>query len=1278
MAITLRNTKGFALTHAEMDGNFTDLNTRITTLESSSGSGINSVVDAGGDGSLTWNATTKVLTYTGPNEDEIRAHFSGGTGISITSGSIAVDFTEFNTGNIAEDGNLYYTDARADARIAAANLADLADVHDAAPTDGQVLAWDNGNSRWAPATDAGGIALINLSVTQEAASGNGTLAYDNTSGVFTYTPPDLSSYITDYTVTESDVTAHQGALTITESQISDLGTYLTAETNDLSSTVVWTNVPNLYITESSVTQHQAALSITESQISDLSHYTDSDFNTAFAAKDTDDLTEGSLNLYYTDARVTSALAASSLDDFSDVDTTTVSPSDGDALLWSAVSGEWTPGAITNGSGTGEANDAVNVGTGAGVYKTKVGTDIHLKSLIADSDVFTTTENTDDITFTFAPSTDLDVNSQKIINLATPTATTDAATKAYVDAVAATGSASLSIAGDTGTDTVDLSTDTLTVSGTANEIETAITNNTITIGLPSSITANVTGDVTGNADTATAWATPRTITLAGDASGSVTLDGSGDVILTTTVSSATPTLGTDTDGNYVATIAGTTNEIEVTGSGVETAAVTIGLPSNVTVSNNLTVEGNLTVNGTTTTVNAANLNVGDNMIYLNNGGQAEISNASGDGATLTFTTSTDHGFSTGWTVDISGVDPTGYNVSGETITVTSDTTFTVSGTETGTYVSGGLAEAHTNTNLDLGWAGAYDDGSYAHAGFFRDATDGYFKPFDSYTPEPYDANDINTAHASFALADIQAANFRGALVGNASTATALETARTIGGVSFDGTANISLPGVDTAGAQDTSGNAATATALETARTISLTGDATGSASFDGTGNISIATTVAASTPTLGTDTNGNYVATITGTANEIEVTGSGSETAAVTIGLPNDVTISGNLTVSGTTTTVNTETINLADNIILLNSNATGAPTQNSGIEIERGDSLNVQFVWDEASDRWTANSEDIHTSGDFVGNLIGNTAGVHTGNVTGNLTGNVTGDVTGDLTGNADTATTISGLTATVNELNFTDGVTSNIQTQLDNKLGSTENAVTASAWATGRTLSLTGDVTGSVTGVDGSGNISITTTITADSIALGTDTTGNYVATATTSGNGISGSVASENGTFTVTSNAISTNTPSTIVFRDASGNFAANVITATSTEAQYADLAEMYASDADYEPGTVLKIGGNAEVTQTINANDTQVVGVVSSNPAYLMNKDAQGVAVAMTGRVPIKVKGPVIKGQRLVSSNEPGVAVAKRDSDLTSVLTVVGRALENNNSDEIKLVECMVGKL
>jgi len=111
--------------------------------------------------------------------------------------------------------------------------------------------------------------------------------------------------------------------------------------------------------------------------------------------------------------------------------------------------------------------------------------------------------------------------------------------------------------------------------------------------------------------------------------------------------------------------------------------------------------------------------------------------------------------------------------------------------------------------------------------------------------------------------------------------------------------------------------------------------------------------------------------------------------------------------------------------------------------------------------------------------------------------------------------------------------------------IGISGNAATAAALTTARTISLGGDLSGSAS-FDGSANISISATIAADSVALGSDTTGNYVAAGATSGNGLSGSVSSEGGTFTVTSNATNANTGSTIVFRDASGNFSAGTVSA------------------------------------------------------------------------------------------------------------------------------------
>jgi hypothetical protein len=111
--------------------------------------------------------------------------------------------------------------------------------------------------------------------------------------------------------------------------------------------------------------------------------------------------------------------------------------------------------------------------------------------------------------------------------------------------------------------------------------------------------------------------------------------------------------------------------------------------------------------------------------------------------------------------------------------------------------------------------------------------------------------------------------------------------------------------------------------------------------------------------LGTQTTGNYVAGITGTANEVEVTGSGSENSSVTIGLPNDVTITndltvgGDLNVTGTINSVNTTQVNIVDNKINLNTDFTGAPTADAGIRIERGDSPDVEILWNEAEDKFT-------------------------------------------------------------------------------------------------------------------------------------------------------------------------------------------------------------------------------------------------------------------------------------------------------------------------------------
>ena len=134
------------------------------------------------------------------------------------------------------------------------------------------------------------------------------------------------------------------------------------------------------------------------------------------------------------------------------------------------------------------------------------------------------------------------------------------------------------------------------------------------------------------------------------------------------------------------------------------------------------------------------------------------------------------------------------------------------------------------------------------------------------------------------------------------------------------------------------------------------------------------------------------------------------------------------------------------------------------------------------------------------------------------------------------------------------------------------------------------------------------------------------------------------------------------------------ATTFNGTATQAQYADMAEIYSADADYGPGTVVKIGGDAEITMTTEHADTDVFGVISTNPAYLMNSEAEGLPVALAGRVPVKVIGKVKKGQRLTSSDVPGLAWAADEE--TSFQAIIGRSLENKDDGNEGIVEAVVG--
>jgi hypothetical protein len=131
------------------------------------------------------------------------------------------------------------------------------------------------------------------------------------------------------------------------------------------------------------------------------------------------------------------------------------------------------------------------------------------------------------------------------------------------------------------------------------------------------------------------------------------------------------------------------------------------------------------------------------------------------------------------------------------------------------------------------------------------------------------------------------------------------------------------------------------------------------------------------------------------------------------------------------------------------------------------------------------------------------------------------------------------------------------------------------------------------------------------------------------------------------------------------------------TATEAYYADLAENYLADSLYEPGTVLVFGGEEEITTTEIKGDRKVAGIVSTNPAHLMNSALSGLnvtALALQGRVPCKVIGKVEKGDLLVTSAIAGYAIVNNDP---SVGTVIGKAVGSKQDGDRGIVEIVVGK-
>ena len=269
------------------------------------------------------------------------------------------------------------------------------------------------------------------------------------------------------------------------------------------------------------------------------------------------------------------------------------------------------------------------------------------------------------------------------------------------------------------------------------------------------------------------------------------------------------------------------------------------------------------------------------------------------------------------------------------------------------------------------------------------------------------------------------------------------------------------------------------------------------------------------------------------------------------------------------------------------------------------------------------------------GIAIDNT-GFLSGDVQGNVTGNLTGNVTGNLTGNVTASSGTSSFNnVTVNgTLNATVQGTSDVANQLVVDGGTARPANTLL-------------VNDAIVARDSSGNINV-----------------NIVNGTATNSQALNGAVAD------------TAATAGSIAQRDSNKDLTARKFLGTATAAQFADLAEIYASDEDYEPGTVLIFGGEKEVTTTTTFCDHRVAGIVSTEPAHLMNSNAEGVAVALRGRVPCKVEGAVNKGDLIVTSPKAGIATAiTQDSAIPNAVCIIGKAIQNNSDTGIKLVEVVV---
>jgi hypothetical protein len=1126
-----------------------------------------SVTDAGGDGSLALD--NGVITYTGPSASEVRAHFNGGTGIDISTGTIAVDSTVMRTtgnqtlaGNKTFSGNMEITGTLTSSG-SALEIADEiillnAGTGSALDTGFQVdrassadvfLKWDESEESWAftndgttyqnMLTDSTARALI--SVTD--AGGDGSAAYNSSTGVITYTGP-----------TAAETRAHFSA----GGDLSyDSSTGVFSFTND--------------------------------------------------AGDIESVGAGS-----------------------------------------GLTGGGTAGAVT-----------LNIGEGNGI-----------------------TVDADEIS---------------------------------LDESYAKGLISVTDAGGDGSLAYNSSTGVITYTGpSASETRahlSAGTGMTFSGGaFATTITQYTDADARG----------AISVTDAGG-DGSVAYNSSTGVI-TYTGPSAAEVRAHSTGGDGIDYASGV---IDVDSTVVRTSG-TQTVAGAKTFSDNIIVNGNLTINGTQTTVNTETLTVDDNIIVLNNNASGsptanagiEIERGDATNVQLLWDESNDR-----WAVSTDFVATT---FRGAVVgNVTGDITGDVTGDVTGTVSS--IAN-HSTSNLSEG-TNQYHTTARARGAI--SVTDG-----GGDGALAYNSSTGVITYTGPSAAQVRNHFSGGAGITLSSGVISLTDPDFITGVTAgtglsggatSGTATLNVSGLtisEFAGATiqlSTESFADNDTTLMTSAAVqdkilsygysTTVGDITnvsaGSGLTGGGASGSVSLALADTSATVGSFGDAGSVSTFTVDAKgrltasgEVSISIGASQIASGTIAsarLP-DLTVGD---FAGAAIQLSSEAFSDSDTV-LMTAKAVADKIEAYGYSTTVGDITNVS-AGNGLTGGGSSGSVSIALSDAHVRGLVSGGTGITYNSSTGAIsltdTGYVTGVTAGTGLSGGGTSGTVS-LALSLGELTdmTADVVGANDELILLDSGSERKKAINEfklsqfnndSGWT-----SNVGDITGVTAGThlsgggsSGSVTLSVSTGAVANggtSIPTGNDVydhvtgrisglTGNVGdITAVVAGSYLTGGASSGSATLNV--NATSANTASTVVARDGSGNFSAGVVSATATTARYADLAENYSADAVYDAGTVVVFGGDAEITECSGDEDYRVAGVVSTDPAYLMNSElAGGTPVALCGRVPVKVSGPIGKGELLVTSSIPGRAKGA-DPESVKSGTIIGKAI-SENEDGNGVVEALI---